>query len=152
MSHPIEALQRWLCDRLGHRWTYYVIDFPNHKDVRVCRRCHRLHYWRAAYLPSKVTTMIWAGGVQYREKGAREHVPGYGKEQSMTREEFKTRWESGADGGGITSDDVAYCAKIWGLYTFPKTKPMADVIYAVLKHAGCSDAEEFNPLNKEILK
>ena len=63
----------------------------------------------------------------------------------MTKDEFKTRWESNENGGGITFDDVAECAKEWGLYTTPRIKPMGQVLYAVLRAAKTVDAEEFDP-------
>jgi hypothetical protein len=61
----------------------------------------------------------------------------------MTKQEFKERWESTPDGGGITFDDIAKCAKEWGLYSSPKTARMNDVVNTVLKHAdvSCEDAE-----------
>ena len=62
----------------------------------------------------------------------------------MTKDEFKARWESNDDGGGITFEDVADCAKEWGLYATPKTKPPYTVLYAVCKAAGINDAEECN--------
>ena len=58
----------------------------------------------------------------------------------MTKEEFKTRWESSDDGGGIIFNDIAKCAVDWGL-----TKPIFDVLYAVLKAANTNDAEKYNP-------
>lgn len=63
----------------------------------------------------------------------------------MTKTEFKTRWESNDSGGGITFDDIAYCAKTWGLYATPKTAQIDMVLYRVLKAAGCNDAEDFKP-------
>lgn len=62
---------------------------------------------------------------------------------SMTKKEFKQRWESNSDGGGITFDDIAECAKAWGLMSTPRIKPMNQVCYSVLKAAGTSDAEEW---------
>ena len=67
----------------------------------------------------------------------------------MTKEEFKARWESNEDGGGITYDDVAECAKDWGISSTPRTSQMDLVTYKVLKAANCSDAEEYNPSNKD---
>lgn len=67
----------------------------------------------------------------------------------MTREEFKVRWESNDDGGGITFDDVSRCAVEWGLYNHPKTATIAQVRYAILKAANTVDAEEYNPDNEE---
>lgn len=32
----------------------------------------------------------------------------------MTKEEFKTRWESNDEGGDITCNDIAECAKAKG--------------------------------------
>lgn len=65
----------------------------------------------------------------------------------MTKDEFKTKWESGDDGGGITFDDVAACAQEWGLFSAPKTQEIRGVLYAVLKSAGTNDAEEYNERN-----
>lgn len=61
----------------------------------------------------------------------------------MTKEQFKEKWESGEDGGGITFDDVAKCARAWGLYATPKTNEMCKVLYDVLKASDCEDAEEY---------
>lgn len=57
----------------------------------------------------------------------------------MTKEEFKTRWDSNDEGGGITFDDIAECAVKWGLYSKPKIHPMNEVSKAVLEKAGVSD-------------
>ena len=64
---------------------------------------------------------------------------------AMTKEEFKQRWESNADGGGITFDDIADCAKAWGLFITPRINPIDRVRYRVLVAAGTVDAEEFKP-------
>lgn len=53
----------------------------------------------------------------------------------MTPTEFKTRWNSNDEGGGITFDDIANCAKAWGLYTQPRIRPMQEVVDAVLTKA-----------------
>jgi hypothetical protein len=63
----------------------------------------------------------------------------------MTKEEFKQRWESNDNGGGITFDDIADCAVAWGLYRTPKTSRIDVVRYRVLCAAGTVDAEEFKP-------
>ena len=60
----------------------------------------------------------------------------------MTKEEFKRRWESD-DGGGITFDDIATCAKDWGLFSTPRTARMDLVRYRVLVAASTTDAEEY---------
>jgi hypothetical protein len=65
----------------------------------------------------------------------------------MTREEFKARWES--PNCDITYEDVANCAKEWGLYSMPRCSPLDQVQYRVLVEAGCSDAEEYNPFIQE---
>lgn len=65
----------------------------------------------------------------------------------MSKEEFKRRWESGSDGGGITFEDIAKCAELWGLFRTPRIHQIDRVRYAVLKAAGVNDAEEFNPEN-----
>lgn len=63
----------------------------------------------------------------------------------MTKEEFKTRWESDETGGGITFDDVADCAKEWGLYRTPKIHDMQEVLNRVLEAANVED----NPPKEE---
>lgn len=63
----------------------------------------------------------------------------------MEKSEFKTRWESTADGGGITFDDIADCAKAWGIAHTPRIMQIDRVLYAVLKAAGTVDAEEYKP-------
>lgn len=67
----------------------------------------------------------------------------------MTKAEFKTRWESSDDGGGITFDDIAKCAVEWGLIPLPKITPIDKVRYAVLKAADTNDCEEYNPNNED---
>lgn len=68
---------------------------------------------------------------------------------TMTQEEFRDKWESDENGGGITFDDIAECAKNWGLYSSPRTNPIGDVTYAVLKKAGTNDAELFKPRKED---
>lgn len=63
----------------------------------------------------------------------------------MTKDEFKQRWESNDSGGGITYDDIADCAKAWGLFRTPKTSRIDVVRYRVLKEANTVDAEEYAP-------
>lgn len=64
---------------------------------------------------------------------------------AMTRTQFKKRWESDANGDGITFDEIAECAVAWGLFRSPKTCSMSRVRYAVLKAARTHDAEEYKP-------
>lgn len=61
----------------------------------------------------------------------------------MTKKEFKIRWESNENGGGITFNDIAECAISWGISRSPKTSPIDQITYRVLKAADCSDAEEY---------
>lgn len=63
----------------------------------------------------------------------------------MTKEEFKKLWEANDVGSGITFDDIAECAKAWGISSNPRTRPMDDITYHVLKAADVCDAEEYNP-------
>lgn len=63
----------------------------------------------------------------------------------MTKEEFKTRWESDDTGGGINYDDIADCAVAWGISRTPKTCRIDVIRYQVLKAAGTVDAEEYKP-------
>lgn len=61
----------------------------------------------------------------------------------MTRNEFKKRWESDDEGGGITFDDIADAAIAWGISSSPKAMPILKVRYLVLAAAGTNDAEEY---------
>jgi hypothetical protein len=67
----------------------------------------------------------------------------------MTPQEFKRRWESSENGGGITFDDVAECAIAWSICAKPRILPMDSLRYKVLKAAGTDDAENFKPANEE---
>ena len=53
------------------------------------------------------------------------------------KEVFKRLWDLDDEGGGITFDDVADCAKAWGLYSTPKIYSLGKVRDAVLKAAHC---------------
>lgn len=53
----------------------------------------------------------------------------------MTKAEFCKRWDSGDDGGGITFDDIADCAKEWGICAKPKIRPINEVTDRVVKAA-----------------
>lgn len=64
---------------------------------------------------------------------------------AMTKQEFKKRWEKDENGGGITFDDIADCAKAWGLFSIPRTSQIDKVLYAVLKAAGTKNCEEYKP-------
>lgn len=56
---------------------------------------------------------------------------------AYTKEEFRKLWDANKEGSGITFDDVAECAKEWGLFTCPRTCNITKVLEAVLKAAGC---------------
>ena len=63
---------------------------------------------------------------------------------TMTKEEFKQKWDSNDAGGGITFDDIAECAKAWGLYSTPRTRPIYEVCAAVLHAANTTDWIEWH--------
>jgi hypothetical protein len=69
--------------------------------------------------------------------------------KAMTKEEFKTRWESDDNGGGISFDDIANCAVAWGISSRPKTSRIDGIRYRVLVAAGTVDAEEYKPEERE---
>ena len=62
-----------------------------------------------------------------------------------TKEDFKRLWEANSCGSGITYDDIAECAKAWGISSHPRTHPIDEITYRVLKAAQTNDAEEYNP-------
>lgn len=64
----------------------------------------------------------------------------------MTKNEFRKRWNSNDEGGGITYDDIAECAVKWGLYQTPKIHPMNQVKDKVLIAAGCK-----KPSKKDLI-
>jgi hypothetical protein len=68
----------------------------------------------------------------------------------MTKTEFKKLWESNDNGGGVTYDDIAECAKAWGIASHPKTMQINNVLYRVLKTAETNDAEDYAPKEKEL--
>ena len=45
-----------------------------------------------------------------------------------TKEEFKKLWEADDEGSGITYDDIADCAKAWGLYETPRVNNISEVL------------------------
>lgn len=57
----------------------------------------------------------------------------------MTKAQFKKRWNSNKDGGGITFDDIAQCAIDWKLVQNPRILSIDKVVNMVLKAAGCND-------------
>jgi hypothetical protein len=57
----------------------------------------------------------------------------------MTKAEFKRRWESDDDGGGITYEDIADCAKAWRLYDTPMIHPIDRVTDRVLEAANVAE-------------
>ena len=68
---------------------------------------------------------------------------------TMTKQEFKDRWESNDNGGGISYNDIADCAVAWGISRTPKTRRIDAIRYQVLVAAGTVDAEEFAPEKEE---
>lgn len=67
----------------------------------------------------------------------------------MTKEQFKKRWESDENGGGITNDDCADCYVAWGLGSKPRCKPINEVVSAVVKFAGVTEEVEEKENKKE---
>jgi len=61
----------------------------------------------------------------------------------MEKQEFKKRWESNVNGGGITYDDIADCAKKWGISSHPRTMQIDKMTYQVLKAADVIDSESY---------
>jgi len=56
----------------------------------------------------------------------------------MTREEFRIRWDSNAQGGGITYDEIAECAIAWGINSYPRTAPIELIKKLVVKASGAT--------------
>ena len=63
----------------------------------------------------------------------------------MTKDQFKKRWESNSDGDSIAFDDIADCAKEWGISSTPRIMRMDSIRYRVLRAAGTNDAEDYAP-------
>ena len=66
----------------------------------------------------------------------------------MTEQEFIDRWNSDAEGGGITLDDVADCAQKWGLVQRPRIRPVDYVLGIVLKHLGLENPHDEKDKNE----
>lgn len=62
-----------------------------------------------------------------------------------TKEKFKELWEANEWGSSITYDDIADCAKAWGISYNPRLGAINEIVYRVLKAAGVIDAEKYNP-------
>ena len=60
--------------------------------------------------------------------------------RAMTKEEFAARWDSDDSGGGITFDEIADCAKTWGLFGQPKSMDIDRVSKRVVESSGAKDA------------
>lgn len=74
----------------------------------------------------------------------------YAKQQvstTMTKEEFKRRWEDYDHSNPMTFDDLARCAIEWGICDKPRTLSPIKLRYHVLVAAGVADAEFYNPDN-----
>ncbi len=56
-----------------------------------------------------------------------------------SKEQFKKLWESNDNGGGITFDDIADCAKSWNLIKHPRKCPIKYVVDLVLSAANISE-------------
>lgn len=56
---------------------------------------------------------------------------------AMTKDEFKRRWDLNDEGDNITYDDIAQCAKEWGLCSHPRRREMESIKRLVLKAANC---------------
>ena len=61
-----------------------------------------------------------------------------------TKEKFKELWESNEDGGGLTWEDIADCAKDWRLYSRPKIRDMFEVRDKVIEAAGCEPIDDID--------
>lgn len=56
-----------------------------------------------------------------------------------TKEEFREKWDGDENGGGITWDDIADCAKEWGICNRPRIHDMWEIRTRVLKACGAED-------------
>lgn len=63
------------------------------------------------------------------------------KNDVMTKEEFKKRWESDEKGGGITNDNIVACSIAWGLYDGHGSLPINAVIALVTQAADTIDQD-----------
>ena len=59
----------------------------------------------------------------------------------MTQKEFREKWAADQ----ITWDDIADCAKDWGIFQKPRCAPLNNVRYLVLTAADIPNAEEYHP-------
>ena len=66
-----------------------------------------------------------------------------------TKEDFKRAWDS--EDCHITWDEIADCAKSWGLYSNPRCEDLYKVRYRVCEAAGVRDMP-FNPFKKKEKK
>lgn len=59
-----------------------------------------------------------------------------------TKEEFAKKWDGDDNGGGITWDDIADCAKAWGVYDKPRIHDMYTVRKKVVIASGAKDVPD----------
>ena len=62
-----------------------------------------------------------------------------------TKEKFKELREANEYGSDITFNDIIECAVAWGISCDPRTRPLDEITYKVLKAAQVNDAEKYNP-------
>lgn len=71
---------KFLCNFFSHKWNYFVLETPTGKqDVRVCRRCGKVQYWKFVPLLTHESDYVWMTAVGYTEFGASQHVKGFNK-------------------------------------------------------------------------
>lgn len=62
---------------------------------------------------------------------------------AMTKEEFKERWDSDEDAGGITNAEIADCYVAWGLGESPYSHFYLDyVVRQVTRAAGTAEWQD----------
>lgn len=61
---------------------------------------------------------------------------------AMSKAQFRQRWDSNPEGGGITYDDIADCAIAWGITSNPRRQPVDEVARQVVAASGAKDPYE----------
>ena len=72
MSRLRNRINRWLCNKFDHKWSYYKTQDSPAKEFRCCSRCKSLQDYRVNILASQGDGG-WYSLVRWTKKGAAKH-------------------------------------------------------------------------------
>ena len=69
MSRLRNRINRWLCNKFDHKWSYYKTQGSPMKELRCCSRCKDLQDYRQVAWSKNG----WYSLVRWTKKGAAKH-------------------------------------------------------------------------------